>query len=493
MKKTIVGLIETGLKEYPKNPPFSPPMIYPEFPYADEIVDKNNLIYSSIRNLFIKLNLDNENLDTPKWNPLGEFIRPGNSVVIKPNFVREARTKESDIQSIVTNGSILRPIVDYCQIALKGYGKLVIADAPQFDADFEKIVKITGTYQLVKYINEVAPLKIDLLDLREERVEYRGNVIVNRFKLTGDPEGYTTVNLSKDSEFYQIGELCNQIFGADYDIKETRRHHNNNVHEYKISNTILHSDIFINVPKLKTHKNAGISVSLKNLIGINGNKNYLPHFRFGPKSVGGDEFEGENFLKKLNSKFYNFLFKFMSNFRSGGTNLMRIPGAFYPNIKKVNIAKHQAGDWYGNDTIWRTILDINKILFYADKQGRIQKDIQRKYLSIVDGVVAGEREGPLNPSSKSCGIIIGGFDPVIVDMTSSRIMGFDYRKIPQIAKSFELSRYTIGGATPQEISIVSNSERWATLWIRNENFEFEPHSGWKATIEINRLDENIYK
>ena len=33
MKKTIVGLIETGLKEYPKNPPFPPPMIYPEFPY----------------------------------------------------------------------------------------------------------------------------------------------------------------------------------------------------------------------------------------------------------------------------------------------------------------------------------------------------------------------------------------------------------------------------------------------------------------------------
>jgi len=485
MEKKIVGLIDTGLKEYPGNPPFSPLKIYPEFPYTDKTIDKNNLIYSSIRDLLIKLDLDTENLNTPNWNPLGEFIKPGNSVVIKPNFVREATTIGTDINSIVTNGSILRPIVDYCQIALKGQGELVIADAPNSDANFEKIVKINGTYQLVKYINEVASLKIGLLDLREERVEYQGNIVINRFNLSGDPKGYTIIDLDKDSEFYQIGKFCNQIFGADYDIKETRRHHNNNIHEYRISNTILHSDVFINVPKLKTHKKAGISVSLKNLIGINGNKNYLPHFRFGPKSVGGDEFEGENFLKRLNSKFYNFLFKYMSNFGLGSANLMRIPGALYPTVKKINIAAQQAGNWYGNDTIWRTILDVNKILFYADKQGKLQKNIQRKYLSIVDGVVAGEGEGPLNPSSKSCGIIIGGFDPVIVDMTSSRIMGFDYKKIPQLEKSLELSMYKIGGAMPQDITIASNNERWVTLWFRNDNLKFEPHSGWKSFIEIN--------
>jgi uncharacterized protein (DUF362 family) len=487
MSISTVGLIETGLKEYPRTPPFAPPMIFPEFPYSDNSIDKDNYIYSSIRELFIKLNLDIKNLNTSNWNPLGKFIKPGDKVIIKPNFVREAKTKGVDVHSIVTNGSILRPIVDYCQIALKGRGKLTIADAPQFDANFEKIIKITGTSQLVKYINKIAPLNIDLLDLREERVIYSENVIINRFKLAGDPEGYTIVNLGTNSEFHKIEKFCNKIFGADYDIKETRRHHQNNIHEYKISNTILNSDVFINVPKLKTHKKAGISVSLKNLIGINGNKNYLPHFRFGTKNLGGDEYEGDSVLNNLNSKFFNFMFKFLSNFRSAGANLMRIPGLFYPGLKKANIAVHQAGDWYGNDTIWRTILDLNKILLYSNKQGEMQFEKQRKYFSIIDGVIAGEREGPLNPSSKKCGLIIGGFDPVSTDITSSRIMGFDYKKIPQIEKSLDIDKYNLGLTRPFEIKIVSNNKKWLNLWMKDENFKFEPHMGWKNAIEMDQI------
>ena len=49
-------------------------------------------------------------------------------------------------------------------------------------------------------------------------------------------------------------------------------------------------DLFVNLPKLKTHKKTGITCSLKNFVGINGDKNWLPHHTEGVPANGGDEF-----------------------------------------------------------------------------------------------------------------------------------------------------------------------------------------------------------
>ena len=48
------------------------------------------------------------------------------------------------------------------------------------------------------------------------------------------------------------------------------------------------------------------------------------------------------------------------------------------------------GSWHGNDTIWRAVVDLNKILLYADGEGVMRDTPQRRYYAIVDGVVAGE-------------------------------------------------------------------------------------------------------
>ena len=57
-----------------------------------------------------------------------------------------------------------------------------------------------------------------------------------------------------------------------------------------ISRTALQSDVFINLPKLKTHKKVGVTLNLKNLVGINGNKNWLPHYAIGSPEENGDQF-----------------------------------------------------------------------------------------------------------------------------------------------------------------------------------------------------------
>ena len=45
---------------------------------------------------------------------------------------------------------------------------------------------------------------------------------------------------------------------------------------------------------------------------------------------------------------------------------------------------------------------------------------QRKYYAIVDGVVAGEGDGPMDVDAKEAGILIAGSDPVAIDAVPRR-------------------------------------------------------------------------
>ena len=49
----------------------------------------------------------------------------------------------------------------------------------------------------------------------------------------------------------------------------------------------------------------------------------------------------------------------------------------------------------------------------------------KKYISIVDGIVAGEGNGPKAPDSVNAGCIIAGSNPVSVDVVCARMMNFD--------------------------------------------------------------------
>src|SRR5690606_12091736 len=97
----------------------------------------------------------------------------------------------------------------------------------------------------------------------------------------------------------------------------------------------------------------------------------------------------------------------------------------------------RSGNWHGNDTTWRMCLDLNRILLYADADGRWHETPARRFFSLVDGVIAGEGNGPLDPTPKPVGVIVAGFNPVAVDMTCARLMGFDYRKIPLLRRAIE--------------------------------------------------------
>src|SRR5947208_7341866 len=100
-----------------------------------------------------------------------------------------------------------------------------------------------------------------------------------------------------------------------------------------------------------------------------------------------------------------------------------------------------AGSWYGNDTLWRTILDLNKIARYADKSGRIHETPQRRYFCIVDGIFSGEGDGPLRPTTRHDGLLLAGANPVLIDLVVCWLIGIDPEGVRQVHWAFDVKRY----------------------------------------------------
>ena len=104
--------------DYPKNN-FNPSTYYPEYIFPKETIQSNdNVVYDMVRQCLIGLELDKENYGTDKWNPLGKYIKSGDNVLIKPNWVMHfngaKNVKENSLECLVTHPSCLRAICDYC-------------------------------------------------------------------------------------------------------------------------------------------------------------------------------------------------------------------------------------------------------------------------------------------------------------------------------------------------------------------------------------------
>ena len=86
------------------------------------------------------------------------------------------------------------------------------------------------------------------------------------------------------------------------------------------------------------------------------------------------------------------------------------------NMTVLNTLLKDGRDWSGNDTIWRTVLDLNIIIRYVNKEGVLETKKQRKFFSIIDGIIGGEGDGPLNPTKKKSGVLIVGEELLLVDL-----------------------------------------------------------------------------
>jgi uncharacterized protein (DUF362 family) len=483
--------VSIGHNGYPAEPPYSPGIGYPEYPFGRHtMAPGTNRAYDGVRDALRLLGLDAEYHGRKDWNPLGEIVHPGNTVVLKPNFIRDFReTRTGHDDCLITHGSIIRAALDYAYIALKGQGRIVIADAPQCEADFDAIRQMAGLDDIQEFYRRQAGFEVEVHDLRPEKARKIDGIIVGHESLPGDPAGYVKMDLGQHSMFVEVEHLCHLLYGSEYDTSEIRRHHTGGVHEYLVSKTILDADCVINLPKLKTHKKTGITVCMKNLVGINGNKNWLPHHRLGTPARGGDQFADECRAHCLEGRVmacFRRVFPLLGPMRGIAAKPLKVLGQRV--FGDTNTDTIRSGNWYGNDTTWRMVIDLNRILMYGDAWGKFQDMPARRMFCIVDGIVGGEGNGPLDPTPRLAGVVLAGTNGVCVDFICAQIMRFDCMRLPLLNRSFTAhSLPLVSGVMMDDIVVLSNDEHLSgrAAGIADLSLAFAPHFGWREYVERN--------
>ena len=471
----------------PRQSLYHPHSLYPEYPWEqDEISAEPNHVYELVRECLHGLGMDVGRFNKPDWNPLGSLIHHGDTVLIKPNWVSHKNSDPAvhdDLECLVTHPSIVRAMFDYVSIALAGTGRMIIADAPMQGTDLEALFDTAGYRELISFIHQKNQ-NIVIADLREYHVNDKKGALSTPVE-TKDSAGSVLVDLGNASTHSVNDRKSLQYKVSDYLTEETLAFHSSGRHAYEINRYALEADVIINLPKPKCHRLAGMTGAMKNIVGVVYDKASLPHRAEGDAVSGsGDAYEKRSLLKQwmrgLDDR------KILAE-RNGKPHIARfsslVAKSYYWLSRLLTGDDYRIGGWYGNDTIWRTVVDLHRIITYADKNGHLQAVPQRKILTIGDMIVCGEKDGPIGPSPKKLGIVMASEDMVLFDRVLCRIMGFNEEKVKSVSWMIR-QKDESKSVTPL---LISNLKQLNNAPFDNaaypHEWNFEPHSCWKGHIE----------
>jgi uncharacterized protein (DUF362 family) len=500
--RTVVAVSRAARAEYPSDAPYHPSEAYPEYPFRDAIAGGPNYAYAAVRDSFCRLGLDAENFGQAHWNPLGNLIAPGMTVVLKPNFVRSRHYDGKDPYAMITHPSVLRAVADYVWIALKGRGRIIIGDAPNFDADWEELLALTQLPVVRDFYAAVDGPNLEIYDFRDYWGKSRVPFLETRHmpscerKLPGDPAGELLVNLGRNSALYNHPNP-EKFYGAVFDRKETIKHHFGERQEYKVSRTVMNADVVISVPKLKVHKRSGVTLNVKGLVGICTNKNFLVHYILGEPSTGGDQVP-DGLLTPRETKVVSFerwMYDHFLSHRSIALEMAHrvIFGIFYLKVGqrlgfRVSREKRlsEPGNWYGNDSTWRMATDLLKVVMFGARDGILSRTPQRRLFSVVDGIIGGERKGPLTPDPRPSAVILASSNYLAADIVAARLMGFDPSKLKVYQYLLNDREFNYGIDSLEDIEIRAEDPAWERCLEDPSNrfLNFEPYPSWAGHVEV---------
>ncbi|MGE3489585.1 MAG: DUF362 domain-containing protein [Vicinamibacterales bacterium] len=413
-------------------------------------------------------------------------LRPRH-IVIKPNWVLHAAEGQA-ISALVTDARVIAATAAAAAELFPGAERITVGDCPLQRADWPLLVRQAGLQPLIADLERRFPGRIVFRDLRRDVYTYAdGRLVPEEGAPHGDPLGYREVHLGATSHLEELSHEAGRLSIHDHDREKTQANHRPGDHRYFVSQSFLDADLVINLPKWKTHSKSGLTGALKNLVGINGDKAYLPHFRTGAPRWGGDEYWDEGrWLYWTQSALRDFTREYCW----WAYKLLR---PIWLGIKKVRSALLRGdspqpdfyvggGSWYGNQTIWRMIYDLNMVIQLVDAEGVLRTTPQRHYFCIVDGLVCGEGDGPLFPTPRPLDWLVFGQDPFAIDAALAWFMGFDSERLPIIA---ERRRY-LGpewGRFDSNVLPVSLDGRETTLAEITAGDPFVPPPGWAGHIE----------
>lgn len=482
-----MGVAITPSAEYPREPPFHPSQPYPEYPFPGALAGEENAAYELVRRAFRNLGLDEGRFGSSEWDPLGSIVEPGNTVLVKPNMVLDAHPAGGDVLCLITHGAVVRAVLDYVALALKGHGRIIVADSPIQTTDFNACAARSGVRAVVDWYRTAASVEVSLLDLRQvvSKKDERGHILGWQ-EVPGDPAGYVTFDLGTDSLLRPLEQQAGRFRVSNYRPSETQQYHGPGTHRYVIARSVLDADVILDLPKMKTHSKVGVTLGLKNFVGTVGRKQCLAHHREGGARASGDEYPGRNPLKALSVRLEQVIDGCASRPLRRALEL-----AYRVNERLVKMAGGDPirdGGWYGNDTVWRMTLDLVRIAMYGRADGTLADTPQRRILTVIDGIIAGEGEGPLAARPKRAGRIVASPSPVLADVAAAGLMGFDYNRIPLLREALRtgprpLCDQPVEGAVT---SVDGEQLPVASLGSSSHRLDFEPPEGWKGHIELGK-------
>ncbi|MFN2607558.1 MAG: DUF362 domain-containing protein [Acidimicrobiales bacterium] len=428
---------------------FCPGERYPEYAYQALAAGSND-VYPMVRRLFSAAGLDASHQGTADWNPLAELIRPGNRVFVLCNFVYHRRPNETarDFLAKCVHGSVVRAVVDYALLALGSRGEVLVGNAAVQSCDWDRVLADTNVSDVLAFYEEHHQ-PVAGKDLRTfiVRLTPAGRLQPVR-QGSGDSESLD-VDLGEDS---LLAALPSPPTGppryrvTDYDPARIESFHQPGHHRYRVHRAIAESDVVISVSKLKTHEKVGVTCGLKGFVGTVTEKDCLAHHRKGSPRTGGDEVpDSLRHLAPL-SAFSDWAFR-----RPDDDPMRPYLQIADRTLKRVvrRLGARMAGSWHGNDTAWRMALDLARIAHYVDRCGVMRDEPQRVHLSVIDGIVAGEGDGPLAPRAVDAGALVFSDDVVLGDVLACHLMGFDPARVPIVREAFGTFRHPLVPPEPR--------------------------------------------
>ena len=476
-----ISIVTNPSLRYPESgDAFSPSEAYPEYSLG-HVSSGENPVYEQVRALLAGYGLDGARFGTPNWNPLRELIPEGSRVFVLCNFVYHRRPRESfeTFHSKCIHGSVLRALVDYVLLATGSSGSVSFGNSALQSCRFDRVLAETGSDRVESFYRE-RNLPVRSRDLRLHIAPQ--NALGRVVSVTqGDDRYAVEFDLGADSLLAELQSRSvdrGRFRVADYDPRRIEAFHAGG-HRYVIHRDVLDSDVVISLSKLKTHEKVGITCGLKGFVGTVGHKDCLAHHRFGNPAAGGDEYpDSLGFLKPV-SRFHDWV-----NEREQEASLQPAAQIVDRTIRRAlrRCGALGGGAWDGNDTAWRMTLDLARIVHYGTADGEMRSQLQRRHLSLIDGVIAGEGNGPLDPSPVSAGTLVFGDDVALVDRIACRLMGFEPARIPLVREAFRREPWpiTLAGDSESAECVLNGQATPESDLLPVLSRTFRPPAGWRS-------------
>jgi uncharacterized protein (DUF362 family) len=383
--------------------------------------------------------------------PLGSAIQNEARVAIKPNLVTDRNRGQWGIPPLVTSAALIRVVAEAALAA--GPSRVALGDAPIQSCNLEKLLELMDLSQWAEETRQRHANFQGVLDFRRTTCVFEDGVrLASEDKQS--VEDFVLFDLGRDSLLEPITNGHASFRVTKYDPAMMAKTHAPGKHQYLVSRYILDADVVINLPKLKTHKKAGVTCALKNLVGINGNKEFLPHHRVGGSLTGGDCYPGVNPLKRT------LEFSLDRENSAGHSDAAKWWHSVTVQLQRATTLLGDKigveGAWSGNDTVWRTSLDLDRILMYGRSDGTMADTVQRRTLHIVDAGIDGQGDGPLAPEPLDMGLLIAGENAAAVDWVGAGLLGYDQQNVPIVKNAFAPMKWPLSDYVAEEIRLTGD-------------------------------------